>query len=67
MGPIKKFLWKRKYKNKIDRYIHSVRLLQTLGKLELYNPTPEEESAWAARVTLHDAVNDILRVLSGLK
>lgn len=66
MGPIKKYFWKRKYKNKIARCIHSVRLLQTLAKLELFAPSTEDQVRFAMRVSLHETMGDMFRLLSKL-
>lgn len=67
MGPIKKLLWHRKHKGKIDRCIHTVRFLQTLSDLDLWQPSTEEEFAMLARVTLHQTLNDMMVALGKTK
>lgn len=52
MGPIKKILWKRKYKNKIDKCFHTTRFLQTLAQLRLWSPSAEREFILKSRVGL---------------
>jgi hypothetical protein len=67
VGPIKKLLWNRKYKGKIDRCIHSIRFLQTLAKLDLWKPSSEEEFAMFARVTLNQTLSLMAEALGKSK
>jgi hypothetical protein len=59
LGPIKKYLWNKKHKGKIDRCIHTVRLLQTLAALDLWEPSPEREVVLLARWFLHTTLKDM--------
>ena len=67
MGPIKKLLWNRKHKGKIDRCIHTVRFLQTLAALDLWQPSHEQEFTMLARVTLSNTLKDMVGALSKMK
>jgi len=66
LGPIKKFLWKRKYKHKIVRCIHTTHFLQTVAKLELWSPSAEEAFTLAGRVILNATLSSMVNALKNM-
>lgn len=63
MGPIKKYLWNRKFKKKVGRDVRSALFLQVLAKLDLWRPTEEREFKLMARVALHNTLKEMVTEL----
>ena len=60
MGPIKRFRWKRRFKGKVSRRVHTAHLLQTIAKLDLWVPSKEAERAFEAVLLLHETLKNIV-------
>lgn len=60
---VEKLLWKHKYNEKIDRCIHTTRLLQTLAQLKLWSPSEEEKFALTSKVMFNNTLAGMVETL----
>lgn len=67
MGPIKKFLWRRKYKNTLGVHVQTMQLLQILAKLGLWYPSQAERISIQVRITLNQTLGEMARILNSFK
>ena len=64
LGPIRKYLWKRKFNRKIASYMETIQLLHMLSKLELWHPSADVEFVIKAQITLRNTIKDMISDLS---